>query len=189
LEQNTIVIITSDHGEMFGEHGDFEHSHSLYAPLLYVPLLIRWPGKISGGLRVETPVSLTSLPATILSLISAGGPRPFPGLSMAPLWNEASPPADWPYPWAELAACPESKQNIPCHSGALKVIVTPDWYFIHHEKQPPQLYDAKKDRAQINNLAETPEGQEVVAEFLAQVRKKHTREGPGTNSAAQGPGN
>lgn len=186
LAENTIVIITSDHGEMLGEHGDFGHAHSMWAPTLYVPLIMRWPGKIPAGKRVATQVSLASLPATVMSLLG-GSPQPFPGPSLAVLWAEASPPGDWPYPWAELAACPErNRPRIPCHNGALKVITNADWYFIFHEKQLPQLFDAKKDRAQLNNLAETPQGRPVVEDFLARVRGKQMRAGASAKNLAAG---
>lgn len=188
LSQDTILIITSDHGESLSEHGLFCHRTSLYGEQLEVPLIIRWPGKIPAGKRVETPVSLASLPATVMSLTGAGERGPFPGPSLVPLWTEANPPADWPYPWAELAACPEDRSSpfLPCFIGALKAIVTPDWYFIYHEKQAPQLFDAKKDRAQLHNLAETPEGQKVVAEFLARVRENHKSMGSSVNNTLPG---
>ncbi|MCL4523076.1 MAG: sulfatase [Acidobacteria bacterium] len=184
LGRNTIVIVTADHGEMFGEHNDFGRAHSMWEPVLRVPLIVRWPEKIGAGRRVETPVSLASLPATVMELTGAGDSSAFPGPSLAPLWEQEVPPTDWPYPWAELAACPErNRPYIPCYSGALKAIQSPDWYFIYHEKQAPQLYDAKKDRAQLQNLADTPEGQKVVADFLLRVREKRMRMGASQENA------
>lgn len=173
LLQNTIVLITSDHGEMFGEHHDFQHAHSMWAPLLYVPLLIRWPGKLPAGVKYDTPVSLTSLPATVMSLVTGGDARPFPGPSLAAFWTPAERPENWPESWAELPACPERRRpDFACFDGSQQAIVTANWYFIYHEKRAPQLFDAKADRAQLHNLAETPEGKKVVADFLARVSEK-----------------
>ncbi len=64
----TIIIVTSDHGEQFGEHGLSGHSNSLYLELLHVPLVILAPGHPAAGSRVSAAVSLRDLPATILSL-------------------------------------------------------------------------------------------------------------------------
>ena len=46
---HTIVIVTSDHGEQFGEHGLRLHANSLYLPLLHVPLVIRYPARVTQG--------------------------------------------------------------------------------------------------------------------------------------------
>jgi hypothetical protein len=75
LLDNTILVVTSDHGEQFGEHGLFFHSNSLYPQLIHVPLLIRYPGQIPAGSRVTTPVSLCDVGATVLAL--SGDPRQF----------------------------------------------------------------------------------------------------------------
>jgi arylsulfatase A-like enzyme len=85
---NTIVVITSDHGEQFGEHGLTLHSNSLYRQLLHVPLMIRFPRETAAGRRIATPVSLRDLPATTLELLGiAQGPTALEGRSLAPLWR------------------------------------------------------------------------------------------------------
>ena len=60
---NTIVIVTSDHGEQFGEHGLNGHGNSLYLPLLRVPLVIRYPPRVAGSIRADEPVTLRDLAA------------------------------------------------------------------------------------------------------------------------------
>lgn len=72
LSRNTILIVTSDHGELFGEHGIWGHERTLYNQLLHVPLIIRAPASIEGGLRVDEPVSLRELPAMIAALQKGG---------------------------------------------------------------------------------------------------------------------
>ncbi len=66
LSEDTILIVTSDHGEHLGEHGLIAHQFSVYESLLAVPLVIRAPGRLPVGLR-EDPVMLTDLFATILA--------------------------------------------------------------------------------------------------------------------------
>jgi arylsulfatase A-like enzyme len=83
----TLVIITADHGEQFGEHGLLDHSNSLYRPLVHVPLLIRLPGGERGGTRVERPVGIRNIGATILDIAGIEGTG-FPGTSLAQTWTD-----------------------------------------------------------------------------------------------------
>lgn len=89
LAQRTILIVTSDHGEAFGERGHFGHSTSLYDELLRVPLMIRAPG--ARPRRVETPVSVIDLGPTVLDLFGQPTPGRCMGESLAPFVAGASP--------------------------------------------------------------------------------------------------
>jgi arylsulfatase A-like enzyme len=74
LDGRTVVCVTSDHGEEFGEHGIYGHSRSLYESLLHVPLLIRGPDVATQ--RVAEPFSLVDLAPTLLDLLGlARDPR------------------------------------------------------------------------------------------------------------------
>jgi arylsulfatase A-like enzyme len=84
--RDTLVIITSDHGEQFGEHGMFNHGYSLYAHEVHVPLLIISPSS-PPGLTVSQPVSLCNLPATVIDLLGLGAGSPFSGHSLAEYWR------------------------------------------------------------------------------------------------------
>jgi arylsulfatase A-like enzyme len=86
LAKETFVVLTSDHGEEFGEHGRFLHGHSLHDELLHVPLIIRGPG-IPSGVRVPERVGLVDLVPTLQALL---GVPPFAvsdGRDLAPLWR------------------------------------------------------------------------------------------------------
>jgi arylsulfatase A-like enzyme len=71
---NTIVVVTSDHGEHLGEFGYMRHGNTLYMPVLHVPLLVRYPASVPGGVRVGTTVGVRDIAATVLELarIDAG---------------------------------------------------------------------------------------------------------------------
>lgn len=73
---DTVVIITSDHGEHFGEKGHYTHILSLYNELLWVPLIIRFPQSLAWSGRDRRLVSLGDLYATILDLVDSPMPRP-----------------------------------------------------------------------------------------------------------------
>lgn len=82
---NTLIVITSDHGEEFDEHGSWGHGHSVYEELLHVPLLVRYPGGVPANQRVSQAVGTLSIPATVTDLV---GVEPMPNLegpSLLPL--------------------------------------------------------------------------------------------------------
>jgi arylsulfatase A-like enzyme len=83
LEERTIVVLLSDHGESFGEHVGPGHGWSGHQEQLAVPLVLRGPG-IPAGLRVETPVSLVDVAPTLLDLLGVDGLPAAQGISLAP---------------------------------------------------------------------------------------------------------
>jgi arylsulfatase A-like enzyme len=78
---NTLLAVTSDHGDAFGEHGHLGHRLTLYEELLRVPLIVRYPAAVPAGTRVAQPVSLGDLHATMLAAAGvSGGPNDFVNL-------------------------------------------------------------------------------------------------------------
>ena len=91
LEENTIVVVTSDHGEEFQEHGSWGHGHSVYQELLGVPLMFRWPGVIPADLRVGPVVSTMDIGPTVLEATGVAIPSRFEGRSLLGFMR-----GDWP---------------------------------------------------------------------------------------------
>ncbi len=83
---NTVLMIVSDHGELFGEHGLYGHEMSLSEHLIRVPFIVRYPGRVQKGWRIATPVSTVSLFATALDLVGVSPPEPPQAPSLAPLF-------------------------------------------------------------------------------------------------------
>lgn len=79
LLDETLIVVTSDHGEHFGEHGLVSHSFSLYEGLVRVPLLVRQPGGIHAGTRRTDPVHLMDLFPSLLGAAGVETPRPSHG--------------------------------------------------------------------------------------------------------------
>ena len=75
LADDAVVVICSDHGEAFGEHGDWEHGHHLYEEGLRIPLMIRFPGGLHAGLRLSDPVCLTDLAPTLTAAAGLTAPK------------------------------------------------------------------------------------------------------------------
>ncbi|MCX7012574.1 MAG: sulfatase [Candidatus Sumerlaeota bacterium] len=85
VTRNTCVILFSDHGEEFFDHGDKGHAHNLFEPLIHVPIMAYWPGRLAAGAEALTPVSLLDLAPTLLDLAGAPTPEWMQGRSLKPL--------------------------------------------------------------------------------------------------------
>lgn len=89
LESDTVVILTSDHGEMLGEHGVSGH-HYLYDPNLLVPLVVAYPSELHGGRRIDRQVRSMDIVPTVLELIGLGPVDGLSGTSLVPLMTGRS---------------------------------------------------------------------------------------------------
>ncbi len=69
LADDTLIVVTSDHGEEFDDHGSWGHGHSIYQELLHVPLIFRLPNRIPAGARVGDAVSTLNVSATVTELL------------------------------------------------------------------------------------------------------------------------
>ena len=86
LREDTLVILTADHGEALGQHDYYlEHGLQPYQECAHVPLVVRWPGHLPAGATVEEPVGLLDLPPTVLELAGLDVPAVFEGQSLAGL--------------------------------------------------------------------------------------------------------
>jgi len=90
LLDETLLVVTSDHGEEFMEHGRLEHFLTTHEESLRVPLLLRGPG-VPAGRRVSAPVSSVDLAPTLLALAGVDAPVAFDGLDLGPLLSSAPP--------------------------------------------------------------------------------------------------
>jgi arylsulfatase A-like enzyme len=77
---SAVTLVTSDHGEGLGEHGEPTHGYLLYETTLRVPLILRWPGKVEEATATRVPTSLARIRATLLA--AAGLPTPEGSVSL-----------------------------------------------------------------------------------------------------------
>ena len=179
--EDTVVIITSDHGEELGEHGLFEHGESLYRPEIRVPLLFLLPGRGHSSLVVREPVSLRDLPATILELTGHLGELPFPGRSLARLWHDSprrSAPlvTDLVGVFSELSTpnpINPSHGRSPAIRGPLVSLAENDYVYIRNQRDGrEQLFHALDDPGELVNLAKMESMEPRLKRFrelLAQI--------------------
>ncbi len=86
LRDSTIVLLLSDHGEEFLEHGSRGHQHTLFDELIRIPLIVRYPGFIPAGRRFAEQARMIDVLSTLLALASAPPPTDVMGQSLAPLF-------------------------------------------------------------------------------------------------------
>ncbi|MFQ5665226.1 MAG: sulfatase [Candidatus Binatia bacterium] len=164
LADNTLLVITSDHGEAFGEHGMLLHDNSLYREVIHVPLVFRWPGHLPAGVRVGQPVTNAALPVTVMDVLGDSDST-FPGPSLRQLWDAPAMHRDWPYPLAEMAYEPWAQKTFPVSQGSIQSLVTPRWHYIRHRTLGVELYDWQSDPLEGHNLAASASLKTVVTEL------------------------
>lgn len=173
---NTIVIITSDHGEAFGEHGLYGHGGSLYEDQLRVPLIILTPATTGpvATRAVDDVVSLRDLPATVLDLLGLDR-GPIPGASLASLWGPNSPGAVRAVPSTPRATVdvpdsfPPNEGRSPVFAGPMTAIIRRDLFKYIRIEGPlgpfEELYAIDVDPSEQANLAALPSGAPLLDSF------------------------
>jgi arylsulfatase A-like enzyme len=164
--ENTLVVITSDHGEQFGEHGLVLHANSLYSQLLHVPLVVVYPARVPAGERVSSPVSLRDLAATLVDLSGLEVATPFPGVSLQGLWNEGGAPAPSPC-LAHLTKALNRPEWYPNGPGPMDSIVSGSHHYIRDARGAEQLFDVQADPAETQDISATDGGREAVSRLRA----------------------
>ena len=150
----TIVIITADHGEAFGEHDLYGHGCSLYDDQLRIPLAIVAPGLAPSGLVDAAPASLIDVPATVLSLIDSS-PSILPGSpllgrpsSRSPSYSSVSGPEPFP----------PNHGRSPVVAGPMESFVDDRLLkriLIRRSDGPPleQIFDLTNDPGELDDLS------------------------------------
>ncbi len=146
LADKTIVIVSGDHGEGLGEHGEETHGFFVYESSMHVPLIVHAPFSNTAGRRVSQPVRTVDILPTVLDLLQIPTPDGLAGVSLSPLLAGASElpnvsmegygEAMYPlhhYGWSELTAI---------RSDRYKLIDAPR----------PELYDLERDPKELTNI-------------------------------------
>jgi len=143
FEHDTLVIVVSDHGEAFGEHGFGGHRLSLHEEELLVALIVRAPG--IAPRRVATPVSLVDVAPTILELLDVSPLPPAAGASLVPALHGETvvrPPI-----LAELRSALDWRR--------VDAVIDDRWKLMEHRVRGISLYDLAADPGERRNLAAT----------------------------------
>jgi len=177
LTRNTLLVVTSDHGESLSQHGLATHGRALYRELIQVPLVLWYPEHIPAGARLNTMVTNASVPATVLDLLSDAQQSQFPAQSLVPLWKNSMAGNDWPPSLAELAQNrygakvdqDAGRKVLTASDGPMKSLVAAQWHLILHKNLGDQLYDWRSDPTETRNLIRTDQGREVALTLISRL--------------------
>lgn len=167
LLDKSLVIVTSDHGEEFLDHGGVLHSRTQYQELIHVPLIVRGPG-ITHSKRIKHPVSLVDIMPTILSLLAIDKPAWLDGLDLCPLWQKSDFKLAPRYLFAEGSRIMLPDKKIK--DIDIKRAVRHFRYKLHYDKSTKavQLYDLWNDpREKIDVAAKHAN---LVGSMLSQLK-------------------
>jgi hypothetical protein len=184
---NTVVIITADHGEHFGDHGLLLHGNSLYQALIHVPLIVigsqrgtALPSRANGSgepfceipanRRVSAAVSLADLPASVLEFVAPGARSPFAGGTWSRSWQERDrggwgradrePPARAAIFSEALGpepGCPPCQGRSPVFRGEMRCVIRDGFKLIRNGDGAEELYDLNADPDERYNLCDDPD--------------------------------
>jgi arylsulfatase A-like enzyme len=170
---DTLVIVTSDHGEHLGDHLLFFHGCSLYRQLVQVPLVIVDPKGVAGRVVAE-PVSLRDVPATVVDVLGLGQDAPFPGRSLPGFSSRLSQAVA---PAAEPLLMETSKPLLltnqgrePAAKGPMKSLVAAGMHYIRDGDGLEELYVLQSDPKETTNFAAAPNAQAPLQRFRTALR-------------------
>jgi arylsulfatase A-like enzyme/Tfp pilus assembly protein PilF len=157
LYQNTLIVLTGDHGESLGEHGEKTHGFFIYNATLHVPVIIRLPGGASK--TVPELISLADLMPTVLQALKVDAPSQVQGRNLLPLMTpKKENEAHGLYAETFLP-------RLHFNWSELRAVETENYHFINAPK--PELYDLKKDPGETQNLY--PQKKAVAEEMRAKL--------------------
>ena len=172
LDDDTLIVFMSDHGEEFLEHGRMFHGQTVYNELTQVPLVMRWPGVIPAGVVVDENVQLIDIMPTLLDLSGLPHPEGLQGRSLLPFVApaDAGTVASWvTRPAFSEKALTTGDPALPLADTESYAVIDDDWLLIHNRARDDdtpefELYDVATDPLNLTNVAE---GQTEMVERLA----------------------
>lgn len=170
LLASSFVIVTSDHGEEFLDHGGVLHGRTQYQELLHVPLMIAGPG-IPANKRIREPVTLVDVTPTVLKLAGLTSAMSLEGMDISTLWhNEA---AELPERFIFAEADHNNKQD------GIKRTVRNNRYKLHYNRlsENYELYDLARDEKEQNDISDVRT--DIVAKLAEKLKpfSENTRQG------------
>jgi len=158
IENNTAVLLSSDHGFFLGEHHLYD-KRLMYEPSIRVPMIVSCPGRVKAGATSDEMVLNLDIAPTLLEIAGVAVPAEMQGKSMMPLAEGKTMPwrKDWLYEYYEY---PGFENVRPCRG-----VRTERYKLVHFfvEPQEFELYDLQTDPDEMNNLYGKPEFAELTA--------------------------
>jgi arylsulfatase A-like enzyme len=172
LDQNTVVIYSSDQGFFLGEHGWFDKRWA-YEPSVKAPLLVRWPGIAPPNSTSHQIVSNLDFAQTMLDIAGANIPEDMQGKSIVPLLK-GKQPDNWrkhhyyQYFEGDINNPKRSNHHVPRHSS----VIGERYKLIHYYQLDEwELFDLERDPDEMKNQYDNPELKQVRDELKNQLSK------------------
>jgi arylsulfatase A-like enzyme len=149
-DDDTLILVLSDHGEEFGDHGGIGHGHTLYGELIDVPLLMSYPARWNGPRSIGMRISTLDLLPTIADLIGATPVAQHEGTSLLPLLDGTD---DTPGSRMLYAHLYRRRKGVAGNQGPLEMrsLIHGDWKLITSSLGPPQLFNLADDPDEHHN--------------------------------------
>jgi arylsulfatase A-like enzyme len=171
---NTLIIVTADHGENFGEHHLAYHLFCLYDTLLHVPLIMSCPTLLPRGQKVSGLVSLVDVVPTIVELLGIEkGTDPLHGQSLLPMDGQTNyhehifAEFGRPHAMIERLAARFPGHDFSAFDRGLQSIRTPEYKFIAGSDNSGELYALREDPGETHNRVD--EFTDVAADLRAKL--------------------
>jgi choline-sulfatase len=166
LDKNTLIIYTSDHGDMVGEHGLW-WKHTFYEEAVKIPLIMVWPEVIPAGQRCGRVVSALDINATILDALDAPALPNASGRTFLGLITDHQESVAW----EDVAFSEYCQDRLFCpEEGCYQRMLRRDeWKLIYYHGQQPQLFNLAEDPEEQINRAGDPACQEILKRLTAQL--------------------
>jgi arylsulfatase A-like enzyme len=161
--EHTLVIVTSDHGEEFGEHDVFFHGHTLYRQALHVPLMMLGVPSLPAGRRVSGTVSLRDLPATVLHLLRV--PDSFPGETLSRFWTGTGAVSDTALSFTSKGI--RIPAWLPSSSQDLQSLTADSVHYIRGKRE--WLFNLRNDPEERSNRADYGESADLLRRLRGQL--------------------
>jgi len=143
---DTLVIVTSDHGEGFFEHGNFSHGQDQYQEQLHVPLILRG-GPVPGGVRIDAPTSIIDIAPTIFAAAGVASKKKLPGVDLGSYWGDRETDDDERVLYSQSAPGTDKDVIRMARRGRFKLIT-------NSESGQRELYDLAEDPAEQRDLSQ-----------------------------------
>lgn len=163
--ENTVVIFTSDHGEMLGDHGLIQKGCRFYEGLVRVPLIFSWPGHFAKDVRSDALVELLDKTPTIMELAGLEPPERMQGCSLLPMLRGKAPLDRH----RDFVRC-EYYDALDEPDGSFATMYRDERYklVVYHGHGLGELYDLEEDPEEFENMWDEPEAQPVKLRIMQQ---------------------
>ncbi len=170
MYESSLIIVTGDHGEMLGEHGEITHKYFIYQSAIKVPLIYKLP-ESTGRQRIDCLASIIDIVPTVCDLAGIKPPSPIHGKSLAGYFINKPPQPEDRYLYCE------SFYPTQYGTSPLLGLVGKQWKYIQTTR--PELYDLQKDPGEQTNLVDVhSQRARILKDRLSQILERTVRQEP-----------